>query len=100
MKIEIRSARFNSIEDMTKSYPQLCEFGFEIEKEIEPQIVYIKDMHDKERWFEYGCTCKYIPYIHISTIEELFKLGSLLDANLVIHDDQQLIVIHDTLIKY
>lgn len=99
MKIEIQSACWSSIEEMIRRYPQLCDFHFEIEKKVEPRFIDIKDERGKDHSFECGCSYGYTPYIHIDTIEDLFKLGQAVDKNLVIHDDQTLIVIYDTYLE-
>ena len=95
MRIKIESETWCDIGDLIRHYPQLGSFGFEIEKRVDPQNVTVKDANGSNITYECGCTCKYTPYVHVDTVEDIFRLGKAVNKNLVFHDDQKCIIIAD-----
>jgi hypothetical protein len=87
MKFRIWSTEHWNINDIIEHYPCLTKFGFDVEKEISPKKVLIRDENDKPMEFEYGCDVYYTPYVHISTLEELLALRAEVECELIIMDN-------------
>lgn len=95
MKIQIISAMYTELDELIRHYPCLCDFGFEIKKEVCPRNVTIKDENGNHIKFEFDSTTKYTPYIEMNTIEDFFKLGKAVNKNLLFRDDMAIIQIAD-----
>ena len=95
MKIKIESQIRYDIDDLIRHYPKLVLFGFEIEKRVDPKNITVKDENGSDITYEYDCLYRYTPYIHVNTVEDIFKLGEAVNKNLTFHDDQKCIVIVD-----
>lgn len=90
MRVEIASMIWYNVGDLIRHYPQLREFGLEVTKFEQPDRVTIEDTT-----YECGCAIAYTPYIHLNTVEDIFKLGNAVKHNIIFHDDQNLVVIAD-----